>query len=130
MKENKNLPNFLTTLRMILTPVLILCMLASEIPYLGIVFSTLAFLLFIGIAITDYFDGKIARDSGNITDFGKLFDPIADKIFVFSVLIMFVGQEKVSAIITCLLLAREVIVLGVKQILLEKEGNVVGLLVI
>lgn len=101
-------------------------MLVREIPFVGIVFSFFSFILFIAIAITDYFDGKIARETGNITDFGKLFDPIVDKILVFSVLIMFVGQSKVSAIITCLLLAREVIVLlGVKQILLEKEGNVV-----
>lgn len=111
---------------MALTPLLILLMCGSSIPMLGIFFSVLAFILFIAISITDYFDGKIARENNNVTNFGKLFDPIADKILVFSVLIMFVAQNKVSAIILILLLSREIVVLAIKQLLLEKEGNVIA----
>jgi phosphatidylglycerophosphate synthase len=50
-----------------------------------------AFVLFVAIAITDYYDGKLARESGQVTDLGKLLDPLADKLLVFATFVpMFV----------------------------------------
>ncbi len=80
-----NLPNKLTLLRMILVPVVVVLVLV-EFPfhwlYAGIVF---------GIAsITDALDGNIARKRGLVTDFGKLMDPIADKLLVISAFVCFI----------------------------------------
>lgn len=70
-----NLPNKLTLLRVILTPIFLLAMVIKfPCHYL------LALVIFIVASLTDYFDGKIARERNLVTDFGKFVDPIADKM--------------------------------------------------
>ena len=70
-----NLPNKLTLLRVILTPIFLLAMVINfPCHYL------LALVIFIVASLTDYFDGKIARERNLVTDFGKFVDPIADKM--------------------------------------------------
>ena len=78
---NLNLPNKLTVLRMCLIPVFLFFMLFEMIPWIAqrIIVAT----LFVGTAITDMLDGKIARKYNLITDFGKFLDPLADKLMVF-----------------------------------------------
>lgn len=76
-----NLPNRLTVLRMCLIPVFLFFMLAGFIPEL--LQRSIAAALFLGTAITDMLDGKIARKHNLITDFGKFLDPLADKLMVF-----------------------------------------------
>lgn len=75
-----NLPNKLTVLRLILVPAILVVML---LPY-SIVNNIIALIIFSGASITDYFDGKIARRDGLVTDFGKFLDPLADKFMVIS----------------------------------------------
>ncbi|MDA7662224.1 CDP-alcohol phosphatidyltransferase family protein, partial [Verrucomicrobia bacterium] len=70
-----NIPNQLTVARFVLT-VVFLAVLFSGIPY----HHSLSLILFGIASLTDYFDGKIARRDNLITDFGKLMDPLADKI--------------------------------------------------
>ena len=78
---NLNLPNKLTVLRMCLIPVFLFFMLFEMIPWIPQRIITAA--LFLGTAITDMLDGKIARKYNMITDFGKFLDPLADKLMVF-----------------------------------------------
>lgn len=62
-----------------------------------------AFALFVAIAITDYYDGKLARESGQVTDLGKLLDPLADKLLVvatFVPMFVLVGSENSASLLT------------------------------
>lgn len=126
--KKMNLPNKLTILRILLTPILIFFMVIRyEISFFFILtpfIYLIVALLFIAIAITDYIDGYIARRDNLITDFGKLFDPIADKIFVFSVLLVFVKYNLLSLWLVIILLSREFVVVGVRTLIAEKNANI------
>ncbi len=80
-----NLPNKLTILRMCLIPIFLFFMLVGFIH--PIVQRIIVATLFVGTAITDMLDGKIARKYNLITDFGKFLDPLADKLMVFGAFI-------------------------------------------
>ena len=67
-----NLPNKLTLARMIAVPFFIAAFMLD--------YNIVALVLFIAASVTDYFDGKIARERGLVTNFGKIMDPLADKI--------------------------------------------------
>lgn len=123
-----NLPNKLTTLRMILVPVVVVLILC-EFPFhwliAGIVF---------GIAsITDALDGKIARKRGLVTDFGKLMDPIADKLLVISAFVCFITVSLpnpnwgviCSPWVVIIILAREFLVTSARMIYAER-GTVIA----
>ena len=117
-----NLPNKLTIIRFILTPIFMALMMIN-FPYHYFV----AFLVFIAASITDYFDGKIAREQNLITDFGKFLDPIADKALTTAAFIAFcflrigVGIEWVLFII----LLREFVVTSVR-LAASSNGKVVA----
>lgn len=86
-----NLPNQLTTSRFALTVVFLWAMF-----WRGPVNDTLALALFCLAGLTDYFDGRIARARGLITNFGALMDPLADKILICSAFIALVERHAVS----------------------------------
>lgn len=91
-----NLPNKLTLMRMILVPVVVVFF------YLGAlasIFYYLATAMFIIAAITDFFDGYLARKHNLITDFGKFMDPLADKALVLVALILIVDKGLVAELI-------------------------------
>jgi CDP-diacylglycerol--glycerol-3-phosphate 3-phosphatidyltransferase/cardiolipin synthase len=77
---------------------------------------SIAFVLFILAALTDAFDGLLARKQGIVSDLGKLLDPIADKILVISVFTAFVQLGRVSTYILTIIIARELIVTGIRQV--------------
>ena len=108
-----NVPNKLTIFRVILIPVFMICYL-----YLGVVGKYLAILTFLLATWTDHLDGKLARKNNQITTFGKLMDPLADKILIMAALICFVerGIPYVNAGVVMLILARELIVTGVRML--------------
>lgn len=100
-----NLPNKLTILRIILVPFFVLFMLLS-----GDIFPhhNLVALAIFGIAsYTDHLDGKIARRDHLITNFGKLMDPLADKIMVMSALVCFVANGMTNTVFVLLIMVRE-----------------------
>jgi len=113
-----NLPNKLTISRFILT-----------IAFLAVIFSqsryheTISLILFGAASLTDYFDGKIARDRKLITNFGVLMDPLADKILVCSAFIAFVGIHRIAAWMAVIVVARELAITGLR--LLAASRNVV-----
>ena len=113
-----NLPNKLTISRFVLT-----------VAFLAVIFSetrfheTIALVLFCVASLTDYFDGKIAREQKLITNFGVLMDPLADKILVCSAFIAFVGIHKIPAWMVVIIVARELAITGLR--LLAASRNVV-----
>ncbi len=83
-----------------------------------------AFLTFLTAALTDYFDGYFARKEKSITEFGKLMDPIADKILVLSAFLAFVELKLIPAWTVLIIVAREVTVTGLRIFALAK-GKVI-----
>jgi len=84
----------------------------------------LAFLTFLLASLTDYYDGYFARKSNRITDFGKLMDPIADKILVLSAFLAFVELTLIPAWMVLVIVAREGTVTGLRIFALSK-GRVI-----
>ena len=118
--KNMNLPNRLTLLRIILVPFVIAAILI-DFPF----HFTVAGLLFGAAAITDAFDGKIARRDNLITDFGKFADPLADKILVISVLVCFVKLGLCGAVPLIIIIFREFTVTSVRLVAASK-GTVIA----
>ena len=138
--KNLNLPNKLTVLRLILTPILVFLLLLRfgytdsnvvlRSGFLSIRSSAILYLstviLFIFISLTDFFDGYIARRDNLVTNFGKLMDPIADKIFVFSILIVLVRYNLLSVWFVLILLSREFVVVAIRTLKVENGGEIVA----
>lgn len=117
-----NLPNKLTILRIILVPFFVLFMLFS-----GDIFPhhNLVALAIFGIAsYTDHLDGKIARRDHLITNFGKLMDPLADKIMVMSALVCFVANGMTNTVFVLFIMVREFAVTSIRLIAVE-QGRVI-----
>ena len=112
-----NLPNKLTIARMIAVPFFIAAFMLGMYP--------VALVLFCAASITDYFDGKIARSQNLVTNFGKIMDPLADKILVYSALCLFIEADIIRAWMLILILAREFIVAGMRTVA-ASEGRVLA----
>lgn len=85
----------------------------------------IALALFIVAALTDLFDGKIARKNHLVTNFGKLMDPLADKLLVCSALVCLVALRRIPAWIVIIIIAREFMITGVRQVAAE-SGRVIA----
>ena len=112
-----NLPNKLTIARMIAVPFFIAAYLLGYYPA--------ALVIFIVASVTDYFDGKIARSQNLVTNFGKIMDPLADKILVYSALCLFIESDIIAAWMLIIILAREFIVAGMRTVA-ASEGTVLA----
>jgi len=112
-----NLPNKLTVARVVMVPFFILA-------YVMQIYSV-SLLLFVLASITDTLDGRIARSRGLVTNFGKIMDPLADKILVYSALCLFVQDEIIGAWTLIIILAREFIVAGMRTVA-ASEGKVLA----
>lgn len=119
------IPNLLTIIRIIAVPFLVVLMdVASRSDAGGLFFGSydknLALFVFILASITDFWDGKIARRYQFVTTFGKIFDPVADKLLVGSALIMLMsypsdfGTPIVPGWLVVAILARETIIMGIR----------------
>ena len=120
-----NIPNFLTILRLFF-PVF-LCFIVS----LELNLSTeklLILFLFILLSITDYFDGFLARKLKQETIFGKIFDPISDKILSSVTLIYILTFENIILIPALLIITREFVISGTREYMLETKGKNIGVL--
>jgi CDP-diacylglycerol--glycerol-3-phosphate 3-phosphatidyltransferase len=102
-----NVANVLTVVRLLLVPVFVI--LLAEAGHPGSTGWRLAALAAFGVAsLTDLWDGKLARDRGLVTDFGKIADPIADKALTGAALISLTALGELPGWVTALILAREV----------------------
>src|SRR3954462_3914658 len=104
-----NLPNALTLVRILLVPVLIVA-LTREVPG-G---SALAAAIFALAALTDGLDGYIARSRQAVTNFGKVMDPVADKLMIAAALISLVSLDRLAAWVAMVIIAREFAVSGLR----------------
>ena len=115
-----NLANKLTLLRMLMAPIVV-----ARLYFEGPVVCVLATLAFIFASITDWADGYIARKENLVTSFGKFLDPLADKILICSVLIMFVMLDWVPAWVTIIIVCRELFITGLRAMAMD-EGIVLA----
>lgn len=100
-----NLPNFLTLLRILLVPVLVVALLAETAN--GDLFAAVVFAL---ASATDAVDGYLARSRNAITTFGKLMDPIADKLLIIAALVALVSLHRLAPWVVMVIIARELTV--------------------
>jgi len=114
-----NLPNLLTLARVAAIPLLVVIMLSAT-REAGLWSAA----LFGAAAVTDFIDGWLARRWGVVTVLGKFLDPLADKLIVMAALIMLIPHGRVPAWAVFLLLAREIIVTGLRSIA-SSEGIVI-----
>lgn len=121
--KNKNLPNMLTNLRLVMSIIIIIILLFPfdmiNISFKRILINGIIMLdtkmiivgvLFILSSITDFLDGYLARKYNNVSDYGKLMDPIADKLSVNSLLIILASYGYIHAIIPVIVIMRDMIV--------------------
>jgi CDP-diacylglycerol--glycerol-3-phosphate 3-phosphatidyltransferase len=107
-----NLPTVLTLSRIVLIPVFVFTVYPH--PLLG----TLVFAI---ASLTDSLDGYFARRSGQVTKFGIILDPIADKFLIISALIVLVDMERLPAWIAITLIVRDFLVTGLRVVALSKD---------
>ena len=135
---NKNIPNYLTIARLILSLIVIVFLLfpfdminVSFPKYLinGTVMldvkMLIAAIIFVIASVTDFFDGKLARKYNAVSDFGKVMDAIADKVLVNSILIILSGLGYISPIIPVVIILRDTVVNTIKMVAGE-HGDVVA----
>ncbi|MEE8124731.1 MAG: CDP-diacylglycerol--glycerol-3-phosphate 3-phosphatidyltransferase [Nitrospirales bacterium] len=114
-----NLPNAITLLRILLIPVFVWLFSESNPDR-----ALAAAIVFASAAFTDFLDGYLARRRGQITNVGKLLDPVADKLLVASGLILLVQFQRVAVWLAIVMIAREMIVTGARAVA-AKEGFIV-----
>jgi len=105
-----SIPNSLTVLRILLTP-LFLILLFSESSFL----KQLALLVYIVAALTDWYDGLFARRYGYVSRWGKFLDPLADKILAAAALFSFVFLRLVDAWMVWIIVARDALITGLRS---------------
>ena len=111
-----NLPNKLTISRIVMT-VFFLVALIVEFPF----HFTLALGIFVIASITDFLDGSLARKRGLITDFGKLMDPLADKVLICSAFIGFIELGWMKAWMVVIIVSRELAITGLRLLAVSKN---------
>jgi CDP-diacylglycerol---glycerol-3-phosphate 3-phosphatidyltransferase len=100
-----NLPNVLTVLRIMLVPVVVVALLGNTPS--GDVLAAVVFAL---ASLTDFVDGRLARARGSITTFGKLMDPLADKLLIIAALLSLVSLGRLEAWVAMVIITRELAV--------------------
>lgn len=112
-----NLPNKLTMLRIILVPVVMALLLSGH--------NLIATVVFAVASITDFLDGYLARKYNLVSSFGKIMDPLADKLLVFSVLVCFIQLGAISAWVPMIIISREFFVTCMRVVAVSK-GKVIA----
>lgn len=125
-----NLANKITLVRVILVPVFVVLIMASQIPGLSIfiengtvsqfVLNWVALGVFILASLTDFLDGFIARKYNMISNFGKFMDPLADKLLVCSALICLLALGRINAFLVLVIIARDFIISGFRLVASDK----------
>lgn len=108
-----NLPNKLTTFRVVLIPFFVFFLLTD---FLGSWGKWIALAIFIVASLTDFLDGYLARKYNLVTNFGKFMDPLADKLLVCSAMICLIEKGAIPSWIVTIIIAREFIISGFRLI--------------
>jgi nicotinamide-nucleotide amidase len=115
-----NLPNALTLSRLAAIPVLMILLIVRFEGH-----DQIAAALFILVSFTDTLDGQIARRRGLVSDLGKFLDPLADKLFVLSVLIVLVQEGLVAAWVVVLIFSRELLITILRSVA-ASQGRIIS----
>lgn len=127
-----NIANKLTLLRMLMIPVFIFLLLnhsADQVVWLGTAISVnqvWAAVVFALASFTDFLDGYLARKYQLVTSFGAFFDPMADKLLVMAALILLVQLGSVPGWVVFIILARELMVTGLRVLIAQSNGKVMA----
>jgi CDP-diacylglycerol---glycerol-3-phosphate 3-phosphatidyltransferase len=116
-----NLPNVLTGIRILLVPVLIVALLDKTGSG-----DLLAAIVFAAASLTDAIDGYLARSRNWVTSFGKLMDPIADKLLIVAALIALVSRGRLEAWVAMVIIAREFAVTVLRVAVGAQQGVVIS----
>ena len=111
-----NLPDKLTVMRILMVPAVVVLLLAFD----GTWSDIAAAACYLIAAVTDFFDGKIARKYGLVTNFGKFMDPLADKLLVCSTLVALTALGRAPAWAVIVIIAREFAISGFRLIAVER----------
>ncbi len=109
------LPNILTIMRILMTPVFIICLFYDH-PWA----KTWALIIFVVASITDAYDGYLARKNNQVTNTGRFLDPLADKILVSSAFISFAMMGLVEYWMVVLIIFRDLFVTGLRIVMSQK----------
>jgi CDP-diacylglycerol--glycerol-3-phosphate 3-phosphatidyltransferase len=112
-------PNSLTLFRVAAVPVIVMLLLFPTR-----LCSFISALVFTVAAITDFLDGFFARQRGLVSNFGKVMDPIADKVLMSTSLIMLASLRWIPAWIACIIIGREIAVTGLRNIIAQKGKDI------
>ena len=115
-----NLPNVLTVIRILLVPVLVVALLDKTGGG-----DLLAAIVFAAASLTDAIDGWLARSRGSVTTFGKLMDPIADKLLIVAALVALVSLGRLEAWVAMVIIAREFAVTVLRVAVGSQQGVVI-----
>lgn len=127
IQSTYSLANLLTYGRIAAVPVVVACMYWSDVLQGGLWLRWVALAIFIAAAITDFLDGYVARNFGQQTTFGRMLDPIADKLLVASCLLMLAADGTIrgwSLWAAIVILCREILVSGLREYLAELRVSV------
>jgi CDP-diacylglycerol---glycerol-3-phosphate 3-phosphatidyltransferase len=116
-----NVPNVLTVARILLVPVLVVALLEKTGGG-----DLLAAVVFAAASITDAIDGKLARSRNSVTTFGKLMDPIADKLLIVAALVALVSRDRLAAWVAMVIIAREFAVTVLRAAVGSQQGVVIS----
>lgn len=118
-----NIPNLLTMIRMWAIPLIVLTFFFKEAsPDHKVLWAWIGVVLFAIAGITDYLDGYLARHWNQLSRFGRVLDPIADKLLVGSILIMLAWEHRLTGLMVIpavIILCREILVSGLREFLAE-----------
>ena len=109
-----NLPIALTLFRIVLVPLIIVFVISSERLWVLI-----AAVIFVAASLTDWLDGRMARRRNQVTQFGTLLDPVADKLLVAAALVALVQVEMIDAWVAMVIIGRELAVTGLRGVALS-----------
>lgn len=111
-----NIANKLTISRIILTFIFMFFLLYFQ----GFWPKVTSLAIFIFAALSDFFDGRIAKEKNMVTDFGRLMDPIADKILVLAAFLAFVQMQLVNSVMVIIIIFREILITYLRLFALNK----------
>jgi len=120
-REKVTISNILTVSRIIFIPYFLI-FLFSDYKYGKLV----ALFIFVVASLTDLYDGKLARERGEVTEFGKFMDPIADKLLVLSAFVSFVQLELVPAWMVVIVFARELVITSVRMFVAGRDNVIIA----
>lgn len=119
-----NVPNVLTIIRLVCSPLFLPLLIVYLLPYNVFWLNCIVAVFFCFFALTDFFDGYLARKFNQETSFGRVLDPIADKFLLYATLVALLAAHKIFFYWVILFIGREFFMMGLRHIALEHNFSV------